>query len=145
MSGVKTVRKPCAHSYFATFHPMIRTASLVALSALCVVAASATAGGKAPTTVHFTNLYPTGPDSSRYEGSIESPKRACENDRKIKVFKQRSGADKLIGSTRSQPRGQLGYEWVLEVSERLKEGTYYAKAPATDRCKADRDVRTYPA
>ena len=113
-----------------------------------IVAPGAGAGGKAATTVHFTTIISTGSDGSYYEGSIESPKRACANDRKITVFKRTPGSDKVIGSTRSKPRGELGYEWTLEVPEHLKNGTYYAKAPATSNCRGDKSpevtYRTVP-
>jgi hypothetical protein len=103
-----------------------------------IVAPGAGAGGKTGTTVHLTTLMATGPDSSYYEGSIESPKKSCANDRKVSMYRKADGPDLKLGTTRSERRGNLGYSWAVESSEPLAEGGYYAKAPATKECAGDK-------
>jgi len=124
---------------------LTRRATILSVVAACVVATSAAAGGKAATTLHFTHVIPAGPDGSYFEGSIESSKKACKNDRKVAVLRRKNEGNERIGTTRSEKNASLGYKWVLETSEPLKNGTYFAKAPATGACKADKspDVR-YP-
>ena len=96
------------------------------------------AGGKAGTTVHLTALISTGPNSSYYEGSIESSKKDCANKRKVNMYRKADGPDLKLGSTRSERRGELGYSWAIESSEPLAEGKYYAKAPGTSDCAGDK-------
>ena len=117
------------------------------LSLLCLAAGSAAAAGKAPTTVHFTHAIPTGEDGSYFEGSIVSSKKACKNDRKVVVVRRLEEGNEKVGSTQSEKNGNLGYKWVLERPEVLTPGTYFAKAPATDDCKADKspDVPVAPS
>lgn len=103
-----------------------------------VAAPSAGAGGKTGTTVNLTALISTGPNSSYYEGSIESPKKSCANDRKVVMYRKADGSDLKLGATRSERRGNLGYSWAIESSEPLAEGKYYAKAPATKECAGDK-------
>ena len=117
---------------------MGRRVAVAVVLALGVVAGNVSAGGKAGTTVNFTHLIPTGSDGSYFEGSITSSKKACKNDRKVVVFRQKNGDTVKIGSTQSERNANLGYKWVLEQSEHLQNGTYWAKAPETDVCKADK-------
>jgi hypothetical protein len=107
----------------------------IAVGALLLAVGSAPAADKAKTSLYFTDAYPTGPNSSYYEGSIASGKKACANDRKVTVFVTLGDQKQKVGSTRSQKIGNLGYEWVLDQNEPFQKGTYTAKAPETDKCK----------
>ena len=109
------------------------------------MAGTAGAAGKAPTEVHFTTVIPTPDHGSYFEGSIESTKKACANKRKVVVLRRKAGKDERVGATESEPRGNLGYQWVLESSEGLKDSKYYAKAPATQECQGDRSPNVAPA
>jgi hypothetical protein len=52
---------------------------------------------------------------------------ACEQGRRVKLFQKRRGADRLIGSDRSNAGGQ----W--EIDHNLQNGKrYYAKIPRKD-------------
>jgi hypothetical protein len=76
-----------------------------------------------------------------FHGKVKSSNTACEQHRKVKLFKQRSGADKLLGKDRTNHHG----EWEIEVQP-LKSGAYYAKvvrreegtAGTTFVCRGDR-------
>jgi hypothetical protein len=57
-----------------------------------------------------------------FHGHVKSDKSACEKQRKVKLFKQRQGSDKLLGKDKSNNRGK----WEVEVDP-LKSGAYYAK------------------
>lgn len=95
-----------------------------------VLAASAVVGGGVPTlaSAHTTKFrtatsfgyFSGNPDAIL--GEISSPKAACERRRKVKVFRRRSGADRLVGTARSNRGGQ----WVLERN-RFRRARYYAK------------------
>jgi hypothetical protein len=57
-----------------------------------------------------------------FHGHVRSKRNACERDRKVKLYKQRKGPDKLLGKDETNHRGR----WVVEVAP-LKSGAYYAK------------------
>jgi len=76
-----------------------------------------------------------------FHGHVSSESPACEPRRRVKLFKQRPGTDKLLGKDRTDHEGR----WKIEV-EPLKSGAYYAKvtrraegaAGTTFVCKRDR-------
>jgi hypothetical protein len=117
---------------------MKRRVLAAGVAAFLFAAPVAGAGGKAETKVHFTVLIETGSDGSYFEGSIESSKKRCANDRKVSVYRKRGGPDLKIGSTRSERRGDLGYEWIVESDDPLVPGKYYAKAGTTNSCQGDK-------
>jgi hypothetical protein len=57
-----------------------------------------------------------------FHGHVRSQRNACERNRKVKLYKQRRGADRLLGNDETNHRGR----WVIAV-EPLKSGAYYAK------------------
>jgi hypothetical protein len=97
-----------------------RIAVLVASSlvALVVVAVQALA----TQTVKINSRVTISSNAPAFHGQVKSNKSACERQRRVKLFKQRSGPDKLLGKDNSNHRGK----WKIVVDP-LKSGAYYAK------------------
>ncbi len=57
-----------------------------------------------------------------FEGQVTSSKTKCIDKRKIKVYREKSGDDALIGSSKSTDEGF----WFVHVPP-AKAGSYYAK------------------
>jgi hypothetical protein len=57
-----------------------------------------------------------------FHGHVRSDNDACESGRRVKLFKQRPGANKLLGKDRTNEHGR----WVVRVQP-LKSGAYRAK------------------
>jgi hypothetical protein len=57
-----------------------------------------------------------------FHGKVKSDNHACEVHRKVKLFKERHGADKLLGHDRTSNRGR----WKVELDP-LRSGAYYAR------------------
>ncbi len=66
-----------------------------------------------------------------FHGKLKSGRSACATNRIVKLFRQRSGPDRLLG----QDRSNASAKWAIPIGKRLKSGSYYAKAPAKGRCK----------
>ena len=65
-----------------------------------------------------------------FHGALKSGKSACATGRTVKLFRQKPGPDKLLGSARSNAKTK----WSIPV--KLTSGSsYYAKAPAKGSCK----------
>jgi len=103
-------------------------AALMAAAALALATAPrAGAGGQASTKVTIN-----GPGD--VYGYVKSNKPAkCAKNRKVVVFKVRPGKDKRIASDTASKNGNR-YTWSIG-NPGLKPGRYYAKAPATPKCK----------
>jgi hypothetical protein len=103
----------------------------LAAAALAAVPSGAAVGYK--TTVFISEKFPA------FHGKLHSPNQFCEAGRPLKMFRKRSGPDKLLGKDRSEDSGK----WKVEI-ENLRSGAYYAKAPAYGsaslgiQCMADR-------
>jgi hypothetical protein len=97
-----------------------RIAALVASSlvALVVVAVQALA----TQTVKINSRVTISSNAPAFHGHVKSSNHACEVQRKVKLFKQRSGPDKLLGKDKTNGHGR----WEIDV-EPLKSGAYYAK------------------
>ncbi len=75
-----------------------------------------------------------------FHGRVTSSKAACEKDRKVKVYREQSGPDGLLASTRTDDDGRWEY-----LAGQLT-GDFYAKIRRTDVgpqghdhvCKGDR-------
>ena len=93
------------------------------------------AADKEQTKVSFVSITPVPGTPGWYwhEGYIDS-KRKCANNRKVVVYRIEAGPNEKIGSTRAN--GAVGAWTVTE--EAVADGIYYAKAPATSECQADR-------
>ncbi|MDX6586568.1 MAG: hypothetical protein QOI31_1041 [Solirubrobacterales bacterium] len=99
---------------------------VAAVFAIAVVPMSATGHGKYPTEVTIK-----GPNGD-FSGKVKSDADPCKVDRKVTVFKKRSGDDKKIGSDTSEPNGA----WSTGNSGE-NNGKFYAKAKAEgDVCEA---------
>jgi hypothetical protein len=57
-----------------------------------------------------------------FHGKVRSDNNACERRRRVKLYRQRRGPDKLLGSDKTNHDGR----WEIEV-EPLSSGAYYAK------------------
>jgi hypothetical protein len=97
-----------------------RIAVLAALSlvALVVVAVPALA----TQTVKINSRITLSDNPPAFHGRVKSSKPACEQQRKVKLFKQRSGPDQLLGNDKSDNHGK----WKIVVDP-LTPGDYYAK------------------
>ncbi|MET0306179.1 MAG: hypothetical protein ABW196_08125 [Solirubrobacterales bacterium] len=68
-----------------------------------------------------------------FHGKLKSSDSACSSGRTVKLFRQKAGPDKLLGTDRSNAKAK----WSIPIGKRLKSGaSYYAKAPAKGSCKA---------
>lgn len=102
----------------------------LALFAVAVVAAllliAPSAGASSPTTIVVSLKFPA------FHGTLKSPKGACTKHRQVKLFRERSGPDKLLGTDRTNAKA----EWSIPLGKRLSSGAYYAKTAATSSCRA---------
>ena len=67
-----------------------------------------------------------------FHGTLRSSKSACATGRTDKLFREKPGPDKLLGTDKSNARTK----WSIPIGKRLTPGSYYAKAPAKGRCGA---------
>ena len=114
------------------------TRALVALTALLAIAAAAA--------VAHTRYYPTGtsfgydPARKDFLGQVNFPDTTgpCTAGRRVRVFRQRPGDDRLLGSDRSgtHPGDGPGY-WVVDVAG-IRPGRFYAVVLRKDLAPGDR-------
>ena len=118
------------------FHRRLAIAACVALAGAAIAAIPALGAiVKIDSKVTISNNAPA------FHGRVKSSNTACEQQRKVKLFKQRSGADKLLGKDKTNHHGK----WEIVVQP-LKSGAYYAKvvrreegtAGTTFVCRGDR-------
>jgi hypothetical protein len=102
-----------------------RPALAIALAALLMPAAS-TAASSYPTKVVVSLKFPA------FHGTLQSRRGACSTNRTVKLFREKSGADKLLGADRSDAKTK----WSIPIGKKLTSGSYYAKAPAKGSCRA---------
>jgi len=88
----------------------------VAVTALMLVA-SASAGMTYKTTLVMSEKFPA------FHGKLDSKHAFCMNERKIKLYREKYGPDKLLGTTKSAPDGT----WSIPIGNRLISGAYYSK------------------
>lgn len=102
------------------------------------MAGEAQAGRAEPAKTHLTGggFYSVVIGLTSYGGKIASERRKCQEDRKVIVFKQRSGKDDRVISTRSYERKDAPgkYVWSTAMDGQAK-GRYYAYAPAIKGCE----------
>jgi hypothetical protein len=65
-----------------------------------------------------------------FHGKLKSSRSACATNRTVKLFRKRSGPDKLLGIDKSDTKAK----WSIPI--KLKPGSYYAKAPAKGSCRS---------
>jgi hypothetical protein len=96
---------------------------LVAVLAVALLSATPAAGASYSTKVIVSLKTPA------FHGKLKSSRSACTSNRTVKLFRKKAGADKLLGTDRSNAKAK----WSIPI--RLKPGSYYAKAPAKGSCK----------
>ena len=69
-----------------------------------------------------------------FHGKLTSPRQSCLGNRKVKMFRERSGKKVLLGRDRSDAKGK----WAVPVGKNLKPGSYYAIVTKTKKCKGDK-------
>jgi hypothetical protein len=109
--------------------PVPRRALLVVLLAACAVAllpTVASGAGKNSTQVVLSLKFPA------FHGKLTSPRQACLGSRKVKVYRERNGAKKKLGSDTSEDNGK----WAVPVGKNLTSGSYYVTVAARGKCKA---------
>jgi hypothetical protein len=101
------------------------SALLVAASLAALLATASASGASYSTKVIVSLKFPA------FHGSLKSSKSACATGRTVKLFRQRSGPDKLLGTDTSDAKAK----WSIPIGKRLTSGGYYAKAPAKGSCR----------
>jgi hypothetical protein len=116
---------------------MKRAVLLVMAGAMACVPA-AWGAAKTNTTVTIDAVF-LGSGQTHWSGDLMSPRKACKNERRVLIFRARSGADQKVGSTRSF-KGMVdnGYYWTYFEEGAAPSGKYYAKVKPTDTCQGDR-------
>ena len=67
-----------------------------------------------------------------FHGTLKSSKSSCIAGRTVKLYLQKSGPDKLLGTDKSEDSGK----WLIRVGKKTPPpGSYYASAPAHGSCK----------
>ena len=88
-----------------------------AICAVVVLGAAAPANADMPfdSKIRLKNSFPA------FHGLVKSDGAACIANRKVRLFKQRRGADKVLGKTRTGSDGK----W--QILKEPKSGVFYAK------------------
>jgi|SRR5215213_606588 len=93
---------------------------LAAVSLVAVLAFAAPAGAGTyetfKTTVGISGKYPA------FSGKLSSGNAYCKGYSKVKLWSEKAGPDKLLGTTESAAYGK----WAIDVSAKLGSGAYYA-------------------
>ncbi len=109
--------------------PVRRRASLVVLAAVLAAAllltVSASASGSS-TKIIVSLKFPA------FHGKLTSPRQGCLGSRKVKMYREKGGHRKLLGSDKSEDNGK----WSIPVGKNLAPGTYYATVASRGKCRA---------
>lgn len=98
---------------------------IVAALAVALLPAALAAGASNSTTIVVSLKNPA------FHGTLKSGKSACSTDRTVKLYREKSGPDKLLGTDKSNAKTK----WSIPIGKGLVSGAYYAKAPAKGSCK----------
>lgn len=98
---------------------------LAVLLAVALLPAALAAGASYSTKIVVSLKFPA------FHGTLKSDRGACAAGRTVKLFREKSGPDKLLGTDTSN----ANREWSIPLGKRLTSGSYYAKAPAKGKCK----------
>lgn len=101
------------------------SALLIAALAVALLPAALAAGASNSTTIVVSLKNPA------FHGTLNSGKSACATGRTVKLFREKAGADTLLGTDKSNAKTK----WSIPIGKRLISGSYYAKAPAKGSCK----------
>lgn len=67
-----------------------------------------------------------------FHGKLKSSKPSCAKQRTVKLYRKRSGPDRLLGTDKSSARAK----WSIPIGNKLPSGaSYYAKAAGKGKCK----------
>ena len=120
---------------------MRRLAALIAAGTLVLSSAGVAAAQSTTFKTSLTINFNKGSDS--FSGSVKSPKSACIRQRKVSVYRKRSGSDQKIGADSSSSSGR----WRVKVGGNARRGDYYAKTKramlSSGTCQAARSVVTH--
>jgi len=97
----------------------LSTAAFVLAVAL-LLAAPATAGMTYKTTISMSEKFPA------FHGKLHSPYAYCTQNRKVKLYREKMGPDKLLGTDVSESDGI----WEIPIGNRLIGGSYYSTVAA---------------
>jgi hypothetical protein len=92
----------------------------LAFAAILVLAGSATAGMSYKTTISMSEKFPA------FHGTLHSPYAYCTQNRKVKVYRESNGPDKLLASGVSESDGS----WEAPIGSKLTSGAYYSSVAA---------------
>jgi hypothetical protein len=95
--------------------------ALVVATGLILTTAAAAVSGP---TSYATSIFMSGRFPA-FHGRLHSKSDFCLANRLIKVYRERSGPDKLLGTDRSEDDGS----WTVPIGDRLISGIYYSKVP----------------
>jgi hypothetical protein len=101
-----------------------RSALLVVALATALLLAVSAAGSSSSTKIIVSLKAPA------FHGTLKSGKSACTTGRTVKLFREKTGPDKLLGADKSNAKAK----WSIPIGKRLISGSYYAKAPAKGSC-----------
>lgn len=102
------------------------TALLIAALAVALLPAALASGAGNSTTIVVSLKTPA------FHGTLKSGKSSCATGRTVKLYREKAGPDKLLGTDKSNAKTK----WSIPLGKRLVSGAYYAKAPAKGSCKA---------
>ena len=80
-----------------------------------------------------------------FHGDVDAEVPQCVPNRIVRLYRERTGEDKLLGQDQTDGTG----EWAITEPDEftLKSGVYYAKVTATivggDRCQRDRSRKLF--
>jgi hypothetical protein len=83
--------------------------------------------------------------AGRFSGRVSSPNHACVVNRKVTVYRTKSGPDPAVGADMTSAAGR----WRVKPGGRLVAGDYYAKTPSVrlgagaGTCSAAKSVATH--
>ncbi|HEU4393005.1 MAG TPA: hypothetical protein VFR04_05135 [Solirubrobacterales bacterium] len=85
-----------------------------------------TASAATPTKVVVSLKFPA------FHGKLTSSRQSCLGSRKVKMYRERNGKKKLLGSDTSEDNGK----WAIPVGKNLTSGAYFATVAKRGKCKA---------
>ena len=100
-------------------------AILVVALAGALLPAVSVAGSSYSTKVIVSLKFPA------FHGTVSSSRGSCAAGRTVKLFREKSGPDTLLGTDKSDAKAK----WSIPIGKKLISGSYYAKAPAKGKCK----------
>jgi len=103
-----------------------RSALFVAVFAAAMLLAVAVASASYSTKVVVSLKTPA------FHGSLKSARGACTTGRRVKLFREKAGPDRLLGADTSNSKGR----WSIPAGRLRSGASYYAKAPAKGNCRA---------